>query len=90
MKPKKIPQRQCVGCMEMKSKNELIRVVKGPDGEIFLDLTGKKNGRGAYICKSIKCLERAIKAKKFQRAFECEIPDSVTDALKREMDAVEQ
>lgn len=90
MKPKKIPMRQCVGCMEMKPKKELMRVVKQPDGEISLDLTGKKNGRGAYLCKSSQCLERAIKAKKFHRAFECNIPDSVTDALKKEMSAVEQ
>lgn len=90
MKPKKIPMRQCVGCMEMKPKNQLIRVVKQPDGEISLDLTGKKNGRGSYVCKSSRCLERAIKARKFHRAFECNIPDSVTDSLKKEMSTVEQ
>ena len=88
MKPKKVPQRQCVGCMEMKPKGELIRVVKSPEGEISLDITGKKNGRGAYVCKSKKCLEKAIKAKKFHRAFETNIPDSVVASLEKEMDAV--
>lgn len=88
MKPKKIPQRQCVGCMEMKAKGELIRVVKNADGEISLDTTGKKNGRGAYVCRSTVCLEKAIKAKRFHRAFECEIPDSVLQSLKKEMEVV--
>ncbi|MBQ4154001.1 MAG: YlxR family protein [Clostridia bacterium] len=87
---KKIPMRQCVGCMEMKPKKELIRVVKSPEGEISLDISGKKNGRGAYICKSNDCLARAIKAKRFQRVFECVIPDSVCNSLEEELNAVDQ
>lgn len=72
----------------MKAKGELIRVVKNADGEISLDTTGKKNGRGAYVCRSTVCLEKAIKAKRFHRAFECEIPDSVLQSLKKEMEVV--
>lgn len=87
---KKIPMRQCVGCMEMKPKNELIRVVKSPEGEISLDVSGKKNGRGAYLCKSSDCLAKAIKAKKLQRAFETAIPDSVYKSLEEEMSAVDR
>lgn len=87
---KKIPMRQCVGCMEMKPKNELIRVVKSPEGEISLDVSGKKNGRGAYLCKSSDCLAKAIKAKKLQRAFETTIPDSVYKSLEEEMSAVDR
>ena len=64
MKVKKIPLRMCTGCMEMKPKKELIRVVKSPEGEVSVDLTGKKSGRGAYICKNKECLEKAFKAKR--------------------------
>ena len=67
MKVKKIPLRMCTGCMEMKPKKELIRVVKTPEGEVTVDLTGKKSGRGAYICRNIECLEKAFKAKRLSR-----------------------
>ena len=67
---RKIPQRKCVGCGTSKDKKELIRVVKNAEGEISVDLTGKKNGRGAYICHSVKCLNSAVKAKRLERAFE--------------------
>ena len=67
MKTKKIPMRMCLGCGEMKPKRELIRVVKSKEGDISLDLTGKKSGRGAYICKSVECFEKARKARKFER-----------------------
>lgn len=89
MKPKKIPLRMCVGCMEMKPKSELIRVVKEPDGNITLDPTGKKNGRGAYICKCSACLEKAVKTKKFERSFSINIPNEVLEALTREMQQLE-
>ena len=69
MKTKKIPMRMCLGCGEMKPKRELIRVVKSKEGDISLDLTGKKSGRGAYICKSVECFEKARKARKFERSF---------------------
>ena len=89
MKPKKIPMRNCKGCNEMKPKKELIRVVKSPEGEISLDLTGKKNGRGAYICASPQCLEKARKNKGLERSLKTAIPEEVYDSLKKEMSAFE-
>jgi predicted RNA-binding protein YlxR (DUF448 family) len=85
MKPKKIPQRMCLGCQEMKPKKELIRVVKGPDGEISIDLKGKAQGRGAYICRSSECLEKAIKARRFEKSFETKIDDQIYDKLRSEL-----
>lgn len=84
-KVKKIPQRQCVGCREMKNKKELIRVVKSPTGEISLDFVGKKPGRGAYVCRSVDCLQRARKSRALERAFETQIPPEVYDALESEL-----
>ena len=85
--PKKIPMRQCLGCREMKPKPELLRVVRSPEGEISLDLKGKKPGRGAYICRSADCLRRAVKSRALSRALETQIPDEVmerlTEALER-------
>lgn len=85
MKQKKIPLRKCLGCGEQFSKKELVRVVKNADGEISLDLTGKKAGRGAYICRSSACLKAARKAKRIDRAFECRVPDEVYDEMEREL-----
>ncbi len=79
--PKKIPQRLCTGCGEMKPKKELVRVVKPKDGEVALDLTGRANGRGAYICKSLSCLQAARKARRFEKAFSCKIPDEVYERM---------
>lgn len=87
LKPKKIPQRQCVGCRTMKNKKDLIRVVKSPEGEISLDFTGKKSGRGAYVCPSADCLARARKSKALERAFETAIPTEVYEALQAQMEA---
>ena len=84
--PKKIPQRQCVGCREMKEKRELIRVVKSPEGEISLDFRGKKPGRGAYVCPAAECLKRARKSRALERAFSSQIPPEVYDALEEEME----
>ena len=84
-KVKKIPQRQCVGCREMKNKKDLIRVVKSPTGEISLDFVGKKPGRGAYVCHSVECLQRARKSRALERAFETQIPPEVYDALESEL-----
>ena len=84
-KVRKIPQRQCVGCREMKNKKDLIRVVKSPEGEISLDFCGKKPGRGAYVCHSVDCLKRARKSKALERAFDVPIPGEVYVALEREM-----
>ncbi len=100
MKQKKIPLRKCTGCGEMKPKRELVRVVKAPDvkneqgevvakGEVSLDLTGKKAGRGAYVCNNVKCLEKAIKAKRFEKAFQTTIPQKIYDGIKEEMTKVD-
>lgn len=86
-KPKKVPLRKCLGCGEMKPKQELIRAVRSPEGEISLDLTGKKNGRGAYICRDSRCLTAAIKAKRFERAFGCKIEQPVYDSMLSELDS---
>ena len=83
---KKIPQRQCMGCRERKSKREMIRVVRGTDGTVHLDFGGKAPGRGAYLCPNPECLRKAMKANSLGRALEMEIPQSVYDALMREME----
>ena len=82
---KKIPMRQCMGCSEHFPKKELLRVVLTPEGEVLLDFTGKKSGRGAYICKSVKCLQRARKSKRIAGALKCEIPEAVYDRLEAEL-----
>lgn len=81
MAAKKVPLRMCLGCREMKPKGELNRVVKSPDGIISLDTTGKAQGRGAYVCKEPKCLERALKTKALSRAFKTAIPEDVQKKL---------
>lgn len=90
MKPKKIPLRKCSGCGEQKSKKELVRIVKNSNGEISLDLTGKKPGRGAYICPNAECLNKAIKSKRIDRAFQCAVPPEVYDEIKTELERYEQ
>lgn len=85
MRVKKVPLRKCTGCGEMKSKKELVRVVKSPEGEISLDLTGKKPGRGAYVCHSIDCLKLARKARRLEKAFSCPIPADVYDRMEEEL-----
>ena len=87
---KKIPLRQCVGCGEMKSKKEMMRVIKTPEDEILLDVTGKQNGRGAYLCKSAECLEKAIKSRGLERSLKAAIPQEVYENLKKEFDAIEK
>ena len=84
-KVKKIPQRQCVGCREMKDKKCLLRVVKSPEGTVSLDFTGKKSGRGAYVCHDVSCLQRARKIRALERAFETTIPSEVYDAMEMEL-----
>lgn len=85
MKSKSIPVRMCTGCGGHMPKKELVRVVRNPQGEINIDLTGKKPGRGAYICRNVECLRKARKAKRLERAFECQIPDEVFIRLEEEM-----
>ena len=85
MKVKKVPLRMCTGCMEMKPKKELIRIVKTPEREICVDLTGKKSGRGAYVCRNIECFEKAYKAKRLSRNLETQISDEIYDKLREEI-----
>ena len=80
-KERKIPIRQCLGCNEHKPKAEMIRVVRSPEGEISLDTKGKKSGRGAYVCFSVKCLNKARKSKRIDRALDCTIPEEVYDEM---------
>jgi predicted RNA-binding protein YlxR (DUF448 family) len=87
MPEKKIPIRMCSGCSGRFPKKELLRIVKSPDGEISLDLTGKKSGRGAYVCRNVQCLRKARKAKKLERIFETEIPEDVYSVLEKEMES---
>ena len=95
MRPKKIPMRMCTGCGEMKPKKELVRVMRAPERtdengnplppEISLDLTGKKPGRGAYLCRNPECLRLARKARRLERAFSCQIPNEVYDRMEEEI-----
>lgn len=82
---KKIPLRKCSGCGEMKPKKELVRVVRSPQGEVSLDLTGRLPGRGAYLCRSSSCFAKARKAKRFERALNCSIPEEVYDQMEGEI-----
>ena len=88
MSMKKVPLRQCIGCGEMKSKKEMIRVIKTADEEILLDATGRKNGRGAYLCPSMECMKKAVKSKGLERSFKMAIPKEVYDAQEKEMEAL--
>jgi len=83
---KKVPMRQCLGCREMKPKNELSRVVKSPEGDISLDHTGKKPGRGAYLCNDTNCFNKAIKSKALSRAFKSQIPEEIIEELRKQME----
>ena len=89
-KAKKIPMRRCVGCNEHKPKAELLRVVRDPEGGISLDFKGKKSGRGAYICRDVKCLRKARKSHRIDKDLECTIPDEVYDAMEQELESNEE
>lgn len=86
---KKIPMRQCVGCREMKQKNTLIRILKTDSEGFIVDVTGKKNGRGAYICPNADCFNKAVMTKGLERSFKMPIEDSVYDKLKKELESIE-
>ena len=88
-KPRRIPLRKCTGCGEMKPKKELVRVVKSPEGDIALDLTGRRAGRGAYVCPRRECLAAARKARRLEKAFSCAIPDTLYDRMEEELAAHE-
>lgn len=87
---KKIPLRQCIGCGEMKSKKKMIRVLKTTEDEIVIDATGRKNGRGAYICPSMECFKKAVKSKGLERSLKMAIPKEVYEALEKEMGQIGQ
>lgn len=89
MQTRKTPLRKCTGCGEMKPKKELVRVVKSPEGDVSLDLTGRKPGRGAYVCHSIDCLQAARKARRLEKAFSCQIPAEVYERMEEELKASE-
>ena len=83
MKQRKIPLRKCTGCQEMKNKKELIRIVRSDEGEFSVDTTGKKAGRGAYICPKVECLDKAYKSKALARALDCSIADETYSEMRR-------
>ena len=87
VKTKKTPERRCVGCGEHKPKMSMIRVVRSPEGEVSLDLTGKKSGRGAYICKSADCLRRAVKSRALARNLDVAVGDDIAEALAAEIES---
>ena len=89
-KVKKVPQRKCIACQDKDNKKELIRIVKNKEGQIFLDKTGRANGRGAYICDSKICLEKAIKSKALNRAFKVEVSDEVYEKLLAELESYDK
>lgn len=88
-KIRKVPLRKCVGCQEMKDKRSLLRIVLTPDGEVFLDTTGKQNGRGAYVCNDSACLQLARKKKSLERALKTAIPDAVYERLTARMEGMD-
>ena len=87
---KKIPMRMCIGCHENKPKKELIRIVKSPEGEISLDFTGKKAGRGAYLCKNPACLELAVKQHKIEKSFSCKVEPEVYEVMKNALAEIDR
>jgi len=89
MKEKKVPMRLCLGCREMKPKKELLRVVRSPEGAVFIDSTGRKPGRGAYVCHSAECLKKAIKQRQLERAFGCPLGEETHASLLRELEEME-
>lgn len=83
---RKIPERKCLGCNESKPKIELIRVVRSPDGDVSLDFTGKKSGRGAYVCRNLSCFKKARKTKRIEKNLDCVIPEEVFNMLEAELE----
>lgn len=83
--PKKVPQRTCMGCQAKKDKRELVRIVRSPEGEISVDPTGKKPGRGAYICPDLECLNKVVKSKRLERSLETAISQDIYEALKEQL-----
>ena len=90
MSVKKIPLRQCIGCGEMKSKKEMIRVIKTAEDQILLDATGRKNGRGAYLCPSMECFKKAVKGRGLERSFKMAIPREIYETLEKETEEIDR
>jgi predicted RNA-binding protein YlxR (DUF448 family) len=90
MRIKKIPQRICVGCQQTKDKKELVRIVRTPDQQVLIDPTGKKSGRGAYLCRDTACLQAALSGKRLQRALRVDLPPQVIEDLKQSLTGDEQ
>ena len=88
-KIKRVPLRRCLGCMQSFPKKDLIRVVRTPENEVLIDITGKKSGRGAYLCRDEACLKKAIKAKRLQTNLEVQIGEELIEALSKELDSIE-
>ena len=88
MVQKKVPQRMCVGCQEMKTKKELLRIVRSPEGEIFIDPTGKKAGRGAYVCKAVACVEAAYKGKRLEKALKQSVSPEVYAQIQSQLESL--
>lgn len=87
---KKVPLRKCTGCQEMKNKKEMMRILRTSEGEIVLDATGRKNGRGAYLCRSMECFEKAVKNKGLERSLKCQVPKETYESLKKEIELFEK
>ena len=83
---KKKPQRTCLGCREVRNKNELVRIVRTPEGEVIVDARGRANGRGAYICSNAECLRKAVRTKALERALKVEIPEAIIESLARDIE----
>ncbi len=86
---KKVPLRKCIGCQEMKNKREMLRILHTPEDELVIDTTGRKNGRGAYLCFSMECFEKAVKSKGLERSFKMSISPAVYESLKKEIESIE-
>lgn len=86
---KKVPQRKCIGCQEMKNKKDMIRILRTPEEELVIDTTGRKNGRGAYLCFSMECFEKAVKSRGLERSLKTSISPEVYDSLKKEIERIE-
>ncbi|HIR14046.1 MAG TPA: YlxR family protein [Candidatus Choladousia intestinavium] len=85
-----VPLRKCTGCQEMKTKKEMLRILRTAEGEILLDISGKKNGRGAYVCRSRECFEKAVKNKGLERSLKIKIPEETYESLKKEIESIEK
>ncbi len=88
MSTKKVPLRQCIGCGEMKNKKEMVRILRTESGEITLDATGRKNGRGAYLCPNMECFRKAVKGRGIERSFKMAVPKEIYAALEKEMEQI--